>query len=130
MEPWSPPCCALSLWLTKTKQLIWKFLLKPLCKSQNVSEYHSFDVPEAHLCSSSGDLEIANKPPRHSEHSQEELQDRSRTSRTGQGPPGASPGHPGGAPGPVLEGFWVVFRWFGGLIWCCSRGLGLSLIHI
>ncbi len=35
----------------------------------------------------------------------QDLQDRSRPSRTGQGPPGASPGHPGAAPGPVL-------RWF------------------
>ena len=32
------------------------------------------------------------------------LQDRSRTSRTGPGPPGASPGRPGAAPEPLLEG--------------------------
>ena len=34
------------------------------------------------------------------------LQDRSRPSRTGQGPPGASPGHPGAAPRHLVRGFY------------------------
>ena len=38
----------------------------------------------------------------------QDLQDRSRPSRTGQGPPEASPGHPGAAPGPVLNWFQLV----------------------
>ena len=29
---------------------------------QNAPEYHGFESPEAHLCGSSGDLEIAYKP--------------------------------------------------------------------
>ena len=29
---------------------------------QTVSEYEGFESPEAHLCGSSGDLEIANEP--------------------------------------------------------------------
>ena len=34
------------------------------------------------------------------------------------------PGHPGGAPGPILGGFCVVFWRFLDLISCCSKGLG------
>ena len=30
---------------------------------QHLCEYEGFDAPEAHLCSSSGNLEIAYKPP-------------------------------------------------------------------
>ena len=44
---------------TFSKRFGFKFAWKI---DQNVSEYEGFESPEAHLCGSSGDLEIAYKP--------------------------------------------------------------------